>query len=140
MKTKLFLALAAAAAVCTGAPASAHHSGAMFDRAKTVSVSGTVKRYLYTNPHSWITVVTKGDDGMEVSWDVEAFTPGAMQRWGIVPSTLKPGDHISLRLHPLRDGRRGGSLVDITLASGKYVSTTPASATPSPAPAPATSN
>jgi hypothetical protein len=132
MKT-LVVAGFSAAALLAGAPALPHHSGAMFDRAKTVSVSGTVKQYLYTNPHSWVTVVADGEDGAQVSWDVEAFTPGAMQRWGIVPSTLKAGDKISLRLHPLRDGRRGGSLIDITLANGHYVNTTPV-ATPVAAP------
>lgn len=123
MRARLPVTLAALALLMTG-QAFAHHSGAMFDRTKTVTVTGAVKRYLYTNPHSWVTVVAKSDDGAQITWDVEAFTPLAMQRWGIVPSTLKEGDLITLRLHPLRDGRRGGSLVDITLASGRYVHTT----------------
>jgi hypothetical protein len=101
-------------------PVSAHHSGAMFDRAKMVTLQGVVKEYQFTNPHAWIEVMVT-DKGKTTQWGVEAEGPRLMRRLGLVPSTLKPGDKVTVRAHPLRDGRPGGSFVDIVLANGKTI-------------------
>jgi len=113
----------AIAALLLGAatPALAHHSGAMFDRAKTIALQGTVKDYLFANPHSWIDLVVKDADGKVTTWSIEAQTPAYMRRLGVTPSVLKAGDVVSLRTHPLRDGRNGGSFVDVTLADGRVL-------------------
>lgn len=114
------LAVIAAAAL----PAWAHHSGAMFDRAKVVKLEGTIVKYDYVNPHSWITLTVPGPQGKPVMWGVEGFTPNAMKAWGLTPNTVKPGDKLVVTVHPLRDGRNGGSIVEITLADGHHVDTT----------------
>ena len=97
----------------------AHHSGAMFDRSKTVVLKGTLKEYRFIAPHSWISLIATADDsGTEERWDVEGGTASRMKAQGITPERLKAGDKITLRIHPLRDGRNAGSLIDITLADG----------------------
>ncbi len=94
----------------------------MFDRAKQVTVSGTVKEFLYTNPHCWITVVAVDPaTNMPVDWSIEGYTPTGMKGFGLMPSTVKPGDKVSVVLHPLKDGRKGGSLVEYTFPDGKTV-------------------
>jgi hypothetical protein len=129
------------AAMVLGAalPAFAHHSGAMFDRTKTVELTGTIKEYQFANPHVWIEVMaepssvkfSKGDvkkkgAGKEpVQWSIEGEGPAIMARMGLGPSVLKAGDKISIRLHPLRDGRTGGSFISITLANGKTIAQVP---------------
>jgi hypothetical protein len=101
--------------------ASAHHSGSMFDRSKTVSLHGTIKEYQFQNPHVWIEVMVPGADGKETQWSIEGETRNTMTRIGLGYTTLKPGDEVSLRAHPLRDGRNGGVFIDITLPDGKVV-------------------
>lgn len=121
MKLAIATAALAALGLATAEPALAHHSAAMFDRSTTVTITGTVKSYLYTNPHSWITVVGTDADGATAQWDIEGYTPGAMKRFGLVPSTVVPGDKVTVVLHPLRDGRKGGSFVEYTFPNGKVV-------------------
>lgn len=99
----------------------AHHSGAMFDRAKTVTLQGTIKEYQYENPHSWLIVNVPGQDGREVVWSLETDAPSNVKRFGLTPSNLKAGDKVTVRAHPLRDGRPGGSFVDVTLPDGRVL-------------------
>ncbi len=80
-------------ALLLAAPASAHHSFAMFDREKSLTMTGVVKEFEWTNPHVWIHV-----------WRADS---------------VKPGDKVSVDFHPLKDGSRGGQLVAATLADGK---------------------
>ena len=97
----------------------AHHSAAMFDREKVVTLTGVVKDYAYTQPHSWIDLYADDPSGTPVEWGVECGTPPAMRNLGITPSVLKAGDKISIRVHPVKDGRHTGSFIDITLANGE---------------------
>jgi len=117
------IAWAAAAAVAlTALPALAHHSGAMFDRSKKVTISGTVTNFEYVQPHSWIDVRTEGD-GKPVTWAFEGGAPGQMKMVGLTPQTLHVGDKITITGYPLRDGRTGGAFIELTLPNGKTVST-----------------
>jgi hypothetical protein len=116
-RTIAFAALLLSAAT----PALAHHSGAMFDRAKTIALQGTVKNYLFANPHSWIDLMVKEPDGKVTQWSIEAQTPAYMRGLGVTPSVLKAGDLVTIRTHPLRDGRTGGSFVDVTMADGRVL-------------------
>jgi hypothetical protein len=111
----------------SGAPALAHHSGAMFDRTKTVELAGTIKQYQFANPHVWIEVVVpakKGKDAAAVQWSIEGEGPAIMARMGLGPSVLKSGDKVTIKAHPLRDGRPGGSFISVTLPDGKVIATT----------------
>jgi hypothetical protein len=113
----LLLALLLAAGTAT-----AHHSGAMFDRSKTVTLVGTVKEYQFRNPHVWIEIMVPGKDGKLLQWSIEGEGPSGMARMGLSPKTLKSGDKVTLHAHPLRDGRNGGSFIDVKLPNGKMVS------------------
>lgn len=115
----LGLALAAVGAV----PAFAHHSGAMFDQRKTVAIEGTLREYKFQAPHSWITIQTTPDAaGKSQRWDLEGGSSAAMRQMGLTPDALKAGVKVSATLHPLHDGRTGGSLISIS-ANGKTFST-----------------
>jgi hypothetical protein len=104
------------------APALAHHSFAMFDADKTVTVTGTVKEVEWTNPHTWLRVmVVDQTTGKPVQWGFEMGPPAQQIRRGWKPDSLKPGDKFTLRMHPLKDGSRGGQLVDATLPDGRTI-------------------
>ena len=74
----------------------AHHSFAMFDLARVVTVEAVVKEVQYTNPHVWIQIMVPDDKGGETEWSIEAGAPGMMTRAGWKSSTLKPGDKVTL--------------------------------------------
>ena len=121
MLRKAFVVIAlSAAAVC---PAFAHHSDAMFASDKEVTLNGTVREFQYTNPHSWIQLVVAGQAGAQpTEWSIETGAPIVLLRAGIKPTALKPGDRITLRAHPLKDGSAGGSLIDIKKEDGTTLS------------------
>jgi hypothetical protein len=114
---------AAFAAVLAGAigfagVAEAHHSYAMFDMTNTVTFEGTVKDYQWTNPHAWIEVMVSTPEGLK-QYSVEGNNLRVLSSAGWKFNTLKLGDKITVEMHPLRDGRPGGSLVSATLPDGR---------------------
>lgn len=118
-----------------GAAASAHHSAAMFDPDKVVTVSGTVKEFEYTNPHSWLYVLVRNDKGEETLWGFEAEGPSALMRAGIKHNALQPGDEVTVRARPLRDGRPAGAWVTVTKSDGTVLNPRPGAPQPVAAPA-----
>ena len=101
------------------APAAAHHSFAMFDSDKTVTMKGTVKELEWTNPHSWLRVMVEGQTTHQPrQWSIELASTGQQTRIGWTKDSVKPGDKVALEIHPLRDGTRGGTLLLITLPDG----------------------
>ena len=115
MNKKLII-LAGAAALLAVAPASAHHSFAMFDNQKNVTLEGTVKEFQWTNPHSWIQLVVKDPaTGKEVEDSIEGGSPNGLSRSGWKRTSLKAGDKAVAIIHPLKDGTNGGSLVSVSV-------------------------
>lgn len=105
----------------TAAPAQAHHSMAMFDQTKTVSLTGTVKQFQWTNPHCYIQLTVKNAGGKEVEWSLEMGAPMYLYAKGWRPSILKPGMPISVTINPLRNGDPGGVVLTATTADGKAI-------------------
>ena len=109
-----------AAAALFGAPAAAHHSAAMFDRDRKVTVSGTVRELQWTSPHCWLQVLAPGDAG-PVEWSIEMGAPIELYRGGWRPGSLKAGDKITVVFNPTRDGAKGGLFVSATGPDGQPV-------------------
>jgi uncharacterized protein DUF6152 len=106
MKPGFAVALLGIGAVTFGAiTAAAHHSGAMFEDTKTVTLEGTVKEFQYTNPHSWLLVDVKNKDGSVTTWGFEAEGPTTLMRAGIRPSEFKVGTKITITGRPMKDGK-----------------------------------
>ena len=118
------MAWAAALALSLGAPsAQAHHSFAMFDMTKEVTVSGTVKQFQWTNPHAYIQVVAEDASGKAVEWSLEMGAPMYLYARGWRPSSLRAGMRINATINPLRNGKPGGVVRDVTDAQGKAIGT-----------------
>lgn len=98
--------------------ASAHHSFAMFDMQKDVELKGVAKSFTWESPHTWLQVVLNGPDQSKTEYSIEMGAPNMLYRRGLRPGSVKAGDRLTLVVHPLRDGRPGGSLVSVTLADG----------------------
>ena len=96
--------------------AAAHHSGSMFDFENLIELTGVVKEFQYTNPHSWLLVDVTNEDGSVTTWGFEAEGPSTLMRAGIRLSTLPPGTEITIRGNPMKDGRPAAAWVDATVA------------------------
>lgn len=119
------LALFLTAATLSAGAALAHHSPVMFDQQQPVTLTGTVREFQWTNPHSYIQLVVKNDQGQDVEWNVEMAAPTYLYNLGWRPATLKPGDALTVTIAPLRKGGNGGLLLKATTADGKPIGRTP---------------
>ena len=117
---------AAAAVLCLGTlslarPAAAHHSFALFDHVNRVTVSGTVTKFDWTNPHVFIELDVPDGNGTK-HYSVECASPNVLTRVGWKYTDIKKGDKVTLLVNPLRNGQPGGMLEQATLADGRTLS------------------
>src|ERR1700719_1121269 len=106
-RAKLLMALLVLAPLV----AEAHHAASMFEAEKETTVTGVVKEFQYTNPHSWLIVDITNKDGSVTTWGFEAEGPGVLMRNGIHKSDLTPGTKLTITVHPLKNGQPAGSWV-----------------------------
>src|ERR1700733_15005094 len=106
------IGLAGIAVTMFAVPVLAHHSFAMFDAEKNVTLQGTIKEFQWTNPHAWI-LVNVDKQGSAEQWAIEMNGPSGLARDGWRPKTLTPGMPVTLMIHPLRDGSNGGQFLTV---------------------------
>lgn len=117
-------AILAIAMTATPLPLLAHHSYSAFEMQKEISITGTVKRMDWTNPHTWLWVDVPSDKRGVDTWGIEGMSPNFLSRRGWTKSTLKPGDRITVVISPLRDGSFGGSFRSATRPNGEKLTMT----------------
>lgn len=121
-------ARSAAALLCASfgaAVAAAHHSPVMFDQTRQVTLTGTVREFQWTNPHSYIQLVVKNDEGQDEEWNLEMAAPTYLYNLGWRPGTVKAGDTLTVTIAPLRKGGNGGLLLKAATADGEPIGRTP---------------
>ena len=99
---------------------SAHHSFAMFDQTKQVTVVGKVAEIQWTNPHVWVFVDGAPAGGKKEHWGVEFTSKVHLTRRNFTPDLIKAGDNVEITVNPYRDGKLGGRFVAVKLANGAY--------------------
>ena len=99
----------------------AHHSFSQFDRNVEVVKTGTVVRWAFNNPHSWLYVNVENDDGTETLWSFEGSAPPSLIGRGITGATFEPGDTVTFMYCPLRDGRPAGAIGWARLEDGTFI-------------------
>ena len=107
-------------------PAAAHHSTAMFEWGKETKITGTIKEFQWTNPHSWIVFIAPNAQGGTDEWGFEGMSPNFLGRNGWSKHSLNPGDKVELTYYPLKDGRKGGFSVVVTFPDGHSIRELPA--------------
>ena len=112
------LGLGGVAVALCALPAFAHHSFAMFDAQKKMTLQGTVKEFQWTNPHSWIVIMARNQAGTEEQWAIELGSPGGLVRQGWLPKTLTPGMRVTATFHPMKDGSKAGQFMAVELPNG----------------------
>ena len=112
------LGLAALLAIAMTPPLWAHHSHGNYDTSEWITLEGSVQEVHLLNPHSWIYLEVEGEGGDPAVWPLEATFPRWLERNGIEPDDVRPGDPISVRCHRLRDGSNGCLLGYVTPLHG----------------------
>ncbi len=94
--------------------APAHHSFAMFDGTRVVTLTGTITEFRWVNPHTMIRMTVKdGKTGEPVEWLLEGAGPNVLTKKGWRRDSIRPGDAVRVKMNPLRDGMRGGSYLQV---------------------------
>jgi hypothetical protein len=125
MKNWWIVMFAVAAGFLISAPVFAHHGGATLYTDRTVTLKGTVKTWLWSNPHCLLTLDVKGDDGQVVTWVAETQAPNSIYPSGYRKDSFKPGDKITVTLQPTKNDRPNGRLLKAVLADGSTLGSMP---------------
>jgi hypothetical protein len=110
--------LAAALLAATAGTATAHHSFAAFNMNEEKSVTGIVKQVEWTNPHIWIWVDVRNENGAVDVYGFEGMSPNYLERRNWTRTTLKPGDKVTVSYRPLKDGKHGGMFINGKMENG----------------------
>ena len=97
----------------------AHHSHSMFDHSEEVSISGTVTKFSFRNPHVFLFIDVKNENGEVLNYWIEMSNIPNMIRRGVGYKTFAPGDEVTVNMWRLKDGRPGGNYTTIVAADGK---------------------
>jgi hypothetical protein len=123
---KSFRSLILSGAVIAGCllaiqPTVAHHSGAGFNSDEITEITGTIKEFQFTNPHTWIQVIVTDEQGAEQEWSVEWGSPNSLARRGVRPSTFPEGALVTMRINPMANGAPAGGFVGARFPDGTTV-------------------
>jgi hypothetical protein len=120
MRNKIMVLFAAALGLLiVSVPVSAHHGSAAFDAGKQVVMKGTVTRWVWANPHCFLSYDAKDEGGNLTHWVVETSNPPDMINRGWSKETFKPGDEVTVTVEPVKSGKPVGRLLEVVLPNGK---------------------
>ena len=104
--------------VAVASVAAAHHGFAVFDTSSQKTITGTVKLFEWTNPHTWVWLDVTNDKGGVDTWGFEGMSPNFLGRRGWTRKTLQPGDKISVTYFGMKDGSKGGAFLSCKRPNG----------------------
>ena len=102
-------------------PVLAHHSFAVYDHTRTVTLRGTVTKFQWTNPHGFIELDVPQSDGTVKHYSIETTSINMMQRLGWRSNMIKAGDKVKVVAAPLLNGEPAALLLEVTLPDGKVM-------------------
>jgi hypothetical protein len=119
---QVWVTLAASALTVAAAPVLAHHSfAAQYDPGKPVTLTGTVTKVEWTNPHARFYINVKGSDGTVTNWNLELASPNYLKRAGWSSTSLQEGDQVTVEGSLARSGANMANARTVTLADGRKV-------------------
>jgi Family of unknown function (DUF6152) len=98
-----------------------HHSAAAFDSTQRKEITGTVKKFDYSNPHTWVWLDVTNEQGAVETWGVEGMSPNFLNRRGWTRNTIKPGDKLTITIRPMKNGDKGGMWISAKRPDGEVL-------------------
>ncbi len=120
--------------VALSMPLLAHHGAAAFETGKKVVLKGTVKDWVYSNPHCLLRLEVMGDDGKVVSWVAEGQAPNVIFPAGYRKDSFKAGDQVTITVEPVKNGLPLGRIIQAVLADGQVLGVASSAGAPPPQP------
>jgi len=117
----VMIAVAVAAALLMPSPLRAHHGSAAFDTGKEVTLKGTVREWVYSNPHCLLRLDVTREDGKVSPWVAEGQAPNVIFVVGYRRDSFKAGDHVTITVEPVKNGQPMGRILKAVLADGKIL-------------------
>ena len=126
MKTGAIVASVALAAVLLQpAVVLSHHSNSAYEVQKVITITGVVKEFVWSNPHTWLHVIVDDGQGGKAEWACEGRAPGILLRAGWTRNSLKPGDTVTVDMSPAKNGSKTSIIARVTKADGTILSNQP---------------
>jgi hypothetical protein len=120
MKTRLYVTIVGASLLLGAVPVWAHHAfAAEFDQTRPLKLKGTVTKWEVVNPHSWIHIDVKGEDGTVANWMIEGGSPNNLYRLGFTKESLPPGTEIVVEGYQAKDKSTRAVGKNITFTDGR---------------------
>lgn len=119
MRSRPVIVLAVAVGLLIPVPLVAHHGSAAFETGKKVTLKGTVREWVYSNPHCLLRLDVTGEDGQVMQWVAEGQAPNVIFPAGYRRDSFKPGDQVTITVEPVKNGRPMGRILQAVLADGK---------------------
>jgi hypothetical protein len=97
-----------------------HHGVSLYDMSKEVVLTGTVKEWRWGNPHTWLSLESVSEGKVQI-WEIEGAPPNWMTGQGWSNTSLKAGEKISIKMHPLKKQANGGILMEASRSDGSVL-------------------
>jgi hypothetical protein len=118
MQIRIVALLIATAVLLCAMPAMAHHSNSAYQVDQVMSVTGVVKEWKWSNPHTWLYLTVDDPKDGKVEWALEGRAPGVLGRAGWDRTVLKPGEKVTVHFSRAKDGSRVGIIARVTKEDG----------------------
>ena len=118
MQLRIIVLCVGVAVLFCAVPAMPHHSNSAYEVEKVITITGIVKEWKWTNPHTWLYVTVDDEKAGKVEWAVEGRAPGVLGRVGWDRFVLKPGEKVTIHMSPAKDGSRVGIIARVTKEDG----------------------
>ena len=125
MKARTLMLAALSATPFFAVAVHSHHSNSAYRVDEIITLTGTVKEWRWSNPHTWLILTVNDENGESQEWAVEGRAPGILGRAGWAPTILEPGEAVTVHASPAKDGSHVGIIARVTKADGTVLGNRP---------------
>ena len=118
MQIRIIALLVGMTILLSAVSVTAHHSNSAYKVEQVMTITGIVKEWKWSNPHTWLYLIVDDQKEGKVEWAVEGRAPGVLGRIGWDRTILKPGEKVTVHMSPAKDGSKVGIIARVTKEDG----------------------